>query len=636
MTTVPVKAPECRWEFPKSGGGQLYGLNNAGVALFSADTVWSFTRETIQNSVDAVRDRTKPVLVSFSLKQVTRDQVPGVDQLRAHVDRARSDVKASMATHFDENGRQVFDDALAILGRAQIPVLACSDSNTTGLEGSEQDREGAWVRLIRRQGSPAMHGAGGGSYGIGQMAPFAASIARTVFYGTRTASGQRFIGKSIWCSVSDGDDSLQHIGFYGSKATIGRAPLDRADWLPAFAQRKEIGTDIFVIGFRDDGGWDGAVLDAVLTNFFAAIHRRKLVVRVGETQIDDQTISKVLDLRIKARSADARTVAEKSEIRRTLDATRVYLKALATKPMTASIPRLGEVHLYVARDDAGPDRVAHTRSPLMLVHDRKFPVLTKYGAVFVCESEAGNTLLREYETPEHNSWTKKVTGREQVITNVNQFIREKLESLSTESTGEEDVRELAEYLPEELPSVSGQALSLKVKQKKSEKESGARKPREGTVTVRAERPPRRRTHQVEAEATESDDFEGDGGSGNGAGGAGGTSGGENPGAGSGPHGKAGEGKLRRLGDGELGFRSWFADGATEIVISSRRTGEAHAMFRRVGEDGDFPLEGVVTNQDGSAVERDAEGRYLIRFDVPGVARLRLRNERRVSLSLEVG
>lgn len=635
-----MQAPECAWEFPKSGGGQLYGLNNAGVALFSADTIYSFTRETIQNSVDAVRDKTKPVEVTFELQNVERERVPGIRQLLEHIERARADVSSNMTPeHFLENGKTTFDAAIEVLNRAKVPILRCGDANTTGLTGGELERDNAWVRLIRRQGSPAMHGAGGGSYGIGQMAPFAASLARTVFYGTKTETQQRFIGKSIWCSVQDGADSLQHIGFYGSKAAIGRAPLDRAEWLPAFAARSVIGTDIFVIGFRSDGDWSAPVIDAVLTNFFAAIARKKLKVVVQGVSIDHASIEKVLGERIKKRSETAHTKAAQTELRNTLMATRAYLKALASKPASTSIPKLGTVELFVARDDEGPEKVAHMRSPLMLVHERKFPVLSKYGAVFLCDTSDGNKLLREFEGPEHNSWVKKVSGREAVIANINDFIRKHLAELSTESSGEEDVRELEEYLPEEMPSV-GQATTtaVRVKQSPQNRETGVRLPREGTAKVTAERPPRRKTHRRnEEEATPGGEFDGDGGSGTSGGDGGDSGGGDDPGEGKGTRGNPGEGKLRRLRDDELRLRSWFADDQTEIVVTSSRRGEAHALFRLVGEDGAYALPQAwqVTMADGSPVARDDDGRYLIRFAEAGTCRMRLSVPRRVSLTLEL-
>lgn len=635
-----MPAPECAWEFPKSGGGQLYGLNNAGVALFSADTIYSFTRETIQNSVDAVRDKSRPVEVTFELLTVPRQQVPGIDQLLKHVEAARRDVASNMSEeHFVENGKATFDRALDVLRRPEIPILRCGDTNTTGLTGGEGERDNAWVRLIRRQGSPAMHGAGGGSYGIGQMAPFAASLARTVFYGTKTDSLQRFIGKSIWCSVQEGADSLQHIGFYGTEANVGRGPLDRAEWLPPFAARHQIGTDIFVVGFHTDRDWAGAVTDAVLTNFFAAIARKKLRVVVHGETIDHATIGTVLDARIKKREATATTKAAKSELRSTLVATRVYLKALSSTPATKELPKLGTVELFVARDDDGPDKVAHMRSPLMLVHERKFPVLAKYGAVFLCDTAQGNRLLREFEGPEHNSWVKKFPGREQVISSINDFIREQLGALSTESSGEEDVRELEEYLPEELPSAGVGPTAVRVRQSPHDREAGVRRPRVGVAKVTVERPPRRTAHRRYAEdsADAGDDFEGDGGAGTKGGDGGSEGGGDAPGDGNGTRGRPGEGNLRRLREDQLRLRSWFAEDRTEIVVTSSGRGEAHALFRLVGEDGAYalPQGWQLTNEDGSAASRDDEGRYVLRFPQAGSCRMRLSVPRRVSLSLEL-
>ena len=57
-----------KWYFPSNGYGVFNGINDPGITTFTADItghVNSLVREVIQNSLDAVKDDGKPVVVEF-------------------------------------------------------------------------------------------------------------------------------------------------------------------------------------------------------------------------------------------------------------------------------------------------------------------------------------------------------------------------------------------------------------------------------------------------------------------------------------------------------------------------------------------------------------------------------------------
>lgn len=655
------------WHFPLSDGGQLYGLNNAGIAIFSGDAIRSMTRETIQNSIDARASAAAPVEVTFSLLNVRRELIPCGEVLQNHIAKARDYTRASYATNpagFEENGRYIYEHALRLAEQPTVPVLRCGDSNTTGLVGDDGHANSPWDRLIRQQGSPGMHGVGGGSYGVGQLAPFAASRLRTVFYSSRTADGKfKFIGKSIWRSVQSGDDWYQHIGFCGLPQKKGVGPITDNDAVPREFQRAIAGTDLFIVGFDPHTSapgevplnWRSALTDAVLKNFFAAITRNQLRVRIEEPDaqvnicIDAKSIKAIVDQRIADASSAAKTARDRDEVNRNLVSVRVYVKALQggehTRSFEKKLPRLGRTQLLVARDEDGPCRVAHARAPLMLVHERSFSVLSKYGAVLLCEDSTGNEVLRSYEGPEHDSWLRKVPGRETVVRDLNAFIREALETLAGDQAAtEQDVEGLAEYLPEDLPASGLASGGVKVSQRREDKESGKREPRRGKARVRIQRLRDRalpQTRTVENDAGVGEGLDGAGGAGEfGDGGEGETSGGPAPGTGRGDRGDAGD-TLPKLRDSELTFRSWFVseEEGCAIHLASGRTGCAHALIRAVGEDSVYPLSvtSLTDAASGEPVRRDEEGRFLI--NLTGGARRLLKlltsPPRRLSLTIEV-
>ena len=61
----------CKWHFDPRGG-QDQGPNDAKSIAFRKDSTAALVRESIQNSLDAVYDITKPVEVVFRFKKVTK------------------------------------------------------------------------------------------------------------------------------------------------------------------------------------------------------------------------------------------------------------------------------------------------------------------------------------------------------------------------------------------------------------------------------------------------------------------------------------------------------------------------------------------------------------------------------------
>jgi hypothetical protein len=149
-----------RWFFPTTQGGEQSGLNDPGIEFFRK--TGSLARETLQNSGDARVSNDKPVIVTFELLELPIGLFPGGARLRAVIEQCREYMLKPCKTERekDENGRRWFEQALQLLSGETLPVLRIRDENTTGLEGGELDEGKAWFRLIKKQGSASMHGAG--------------------------------------------------------------------------------------------------------------------------------------------------------------------------------------------------------------------------------------------------------------------------------------------------------------------------------------------------------------------------------------------------------------------------------------------------------------------------------------------
>ena len=133
------------WFFPKLGGGEEKGLNNEGIETFRKQD--SLARETCQNIGDAWNQASgEPAVATFVLEALPDGT---------------------------GNEKKFFDNALDMLRSEFIPMLRIGDENTSGLIGSDDDRRKPFFRLLKGQGSSSLQGDGGGTFGIGQRAPFA-------------------------------------------------------------------------------------------------------------------------------------------------------------------------------------------------------------------------------------------------------------------------------------------------------------------------------------------------------------------------------------------------------------------------------------------------------------------------------
>jgi len=480
-----------KWFFPRTQGGEESGLNEPGIEFFKKSN--SLARETLQNSGDAADENgSQPVRVSFELVHLPRDLFPGVGELREIIVSCREYVLKSCGNDEERSkewAQAWFENALRLLDQSLIPVLRIRDENTTGLEGGEQDENKPWFRLIKKQGSGAMHGVGGGTFGIGQRAPFAFSQLRTVFYSTRTRSGgHAFIGKSILSSFRKDGRVFRNIGFWGvplEDSDEGVRALREADDVPEFFRRATTGTDLYVMGF-DSQDWRARLTESVLINFFAAIQGGSLVVEItgeGTSQkISRDNIEKFVESRIEQAMKDAggKKSAQK-EVQESLGATLHYLRALASpengKPFELKHPKLGLMKLYVKRDQNALSKTVFMRRPRIAVFEKTQRLTDGHAAVFLCEEKEGNEILARMEDPAHKDWDQdRYPNDRNLLADIRKFVRDSLTSLAQRDPDEQqDVPSLGQYLPENEEIYTGsRKKGVRVRTREAVEEETAR------------------------------------------------------------------------------------------------------------------------------------------------------------------
>ena len=288
-----------KWLFETNNSGRWKGFNDSDIERFKKGRYLSLTREVIQNSNDAILDKTLPVRIDFDLLKVNVADIPDIDGLRDKFNKCLPHAKAD---NNPEAGKW-FEKANSILKGKTLQVLRMSDFNTTGMTGPCElgTPYFAYMKAMGTSQKPDENA--GGSHGIGKRAPLACSQLRTLFVITKymNASGATD-------TLAQGFSALMsHAKTSGSKTgpfvdgeghwgiADGAMPVDDDNILPKWLSRNEVGTSIYLMAFDAVTKWKQRLIAITLSNYFAAIYRGKLIVKIDGDEINKDTISTLFE-----------------------------------------------------------------------------------------------------------------------------------------------------------------------------------------------------------------------------------------------------------------------------------------------------------------------------------------------------
>lgn len=425
-------AKNLEWHFPELQHADSEGMNDPLLQYFGGDHNWYIAREVIQNSVDARVDADKPVMVRFEKLTLAKKDVPGLPELKGHLQVCLKQAKQ------EQNARaeSFYSDAVEAASEDKIVVLRASDFNTTGLTGADGEKKGRWHKLVKAVGENQYDGVGGGSYGIGKGAPFVASRMHAVYYSTLNADGEViFQGKSRLLSHEFDGVEYRGVGSFGVR---GYGSVRDSKLIPAAFLRKEQGTDISILAYGESLVWMDELAKSVLENFWMSIHSGMLEVVLAqglkEIAINRATLKSLLEKHCK-------------------DGALMYYKTVVdpTRFREKPLPVLGTCQLYVRIEEKFPRKLLYMRSPRMAVNDWRFPksLQEPYAAVFICDNPEGNAMLRSLEPPEHDAWepARAPNGKE-MLDEIRDWVKSELVALAEEESGDpEEIPELEKFLP---------------------------------------------------------------------------------------------------------------------------------------------------------------------------------------------
>lgn len=426
---------EPTWTFAPNANGEEHGFHNPGVETFKDNLERYLAREAIQNSIDARLDEGKPVEATFELLDVERDEIPGMGGL--------ADALKRCSAYWAKDGKakDFFDRAHKLAKAKIVTCLRIGDANTTGVPGTDTERELGWYNLVRSSGSSAKGVGAGGSFGLGKHAPFAASRLLTVLYSTRVDEGSSAFQGVARLATHDGPEGRrQPTGFLGG--TDGRSIRNKKD-IPKSLRREEAGTDVYVLGYNAAEAWEEEIVYSVLENFWPAIHRGILTVAVGDTTVSKKNLAKLLT----QYSADYKDFEAHLYYS-------AYTDTSAKTEETKLMPVLGEVSTFFLSGDPNyPNRAAMVRATGMVVYHRRGRSRVPYVGVFECLNEVGNEVLRQMEPPRHDDWNPDLPEKganRKAKKELDDLIIDRIKALAPASTEKTiAIPDLNQYLPDD-------------------------------------------------------------------------------------------------------------------------------------------------------------------------------------------
>ena len=225
--------------------------------------------------------------------ELSDKNIPGIDELeQIFIDHCNYQEKMS--------DRDTRDDIIATRDffiankNKKIDVIKIGDSKTTGLKGAKESNS-KFDNLVFSEGSSLKEGPGGGSFGVGKNAPFAISSLRTVIYSStyindKNQKEHALSIKSILgaCQIkgSTGEffDNKVFLTDNNNNGITDEKLIEQKGFL-----RKEVGTDIYILGIKEIEGFDvndfvKYLAKEISENYFLSIFRKNLICTIKDDQ----------------------------------------------------------------------------------------------------------------------------------------------------------------------------------------------------------------------------------------------------------------------------------------------------------------------------------------------------------------
>lgn len=439
---------ELNYYFAPTGGGEDTGYNDPVTSNFKGNIYSQLARESLQNIIDAHDpQKNSPVRAEFSLLNIRPDKLPHFTRLMDIFRKCRDYITSP-------DGKTFFNEAiLDIAENREISILKISDYNTRGLSGDENDTSSDYYSLLESSGSSSKTSDRGGSFGLEKGAFFAASKFRMVFFSSIYQQNKSvFRGKLRLTSFRENSVRMQGVGSF---SLPNQMALRNQEQIPELFRRNENGLDIYIINFKKESDWEEQIIKKAVNDFWLAIVDGKLIVKIDDILIDQNSIGEIMDKYFSKCDPDL------EDSPNPIPYYNAYISD-KSKILERKLDTVGNVklHLLFNENPNQKSKVSHYRNTGMLIQKKSYKPAQSYSGVFVCKDEKGNQILRKLENPQHNQWKADNAEGTELSTEqarkaereIKDFIIEGIDSFSQPlKDGTLEITDLEQYLL--LPSM---------------------------------------------------------------------------------------------------------------------------------------------------------------------------------------
>lgn len=473
------------WDFPASGYSDVHGFDTSDMETFRKDPIAALARESVQNSIDAKNDKVDgPVVVEFipSIAQVS--DIPGIETIKEQLRRCRKKM------YGNKKAIERIDRMEEILGGSTVNVLRISDHNTVGLTGiNSADPADRWVSLIKNSGNSYKKPGMLGSKGIGKFASFVCSQLQMVFYSSTNVDGEvGYEGVCRLCAaaIPDSDDYTQGPGYY-SPDEKHNAILERMDEPWALKRSDDDpGTDLYIIGFSGQPGWEKEVVSNILESFVVSVARGQLVIKAGDTTIDSDSLATIVSDDNWITSERKNSILSQYDCLADNDsvfAAPIQLEDFADQAFI----RIKKYVPGTEEEKHATKRCVLVRYPYMRIREYRDVSIIPCSALCLLEPGKLSDMLRDIENPQHNDWEPKRIEdpqKRKYVENVIKELKRKIienikEFLGKSGTAITDFDGAGEFLPDQ----SGEDGSKKPIKDETDDQSVSREKEANPVTT---------------------------------------------------------------------------------------------------------------------------------------------------------
>ncbi len=465
---------EIGWNHPVNQSDQWDGFNDPGIEHFRGRPIQHLAREVIQNAFDA--GESYLVKVNIHLLKIDAATVPNIEELKENLKSCYE-----VSKNETQKEKSFFEQAISDINKNRLTVLEISDFNTSGMRGPSEYGKPFFAFMKAKGQSVKDSNTATGSYGIGKFAPYAVSNIRTIFVSTvyQNNAGeyhQLTQGKSILMSHDVDGERRQGEGFWGIKKRckpIEGLSQNLPSWILRATNEEELpkskGSKLTILCFDDSNNWQELLAVSVAENFFGAINEGKLSVDIdGQHFLNKDSILEFFDKHVEKKLTDNSSEEHKQFVN-----CFNYLKAFQESPEIiveeSEMRDLGLCQVRILIGEGFPKKVCALRNG-MFITDRlnglkQFSDFKEFVAVFHCQNENGNELLRAMEPPRHDDFEpdrlatneNKAKGK-RALNNIAKWIRNMLKRHAKDPVSEiTEIDELRDFFGDEGEDGSGKS-----------------------------------------------------------------------------------------------------------------------------------------------------------------------------------